>query len=125
MKKLFIIGLMLCVTTLAFGQTKPINPTIGGKADGATITKSELVSVGKISLSQATKQVNFFMISYTIKAQRYELSSNSNLLTAEMKTAINSLPSGTRVQFIKISCKPINNQNAAPERVGEFTLTVQ
>lgn len=66
------------------------------------------------------------MMSYTnSQQQRVELTSNSENLTPEMKTAINGLSAGTKILFTKIACKPILDQNAAPERVVQFNITVQ
>lgn len=64
------------------------------------------------------------MMRYVNGNQTVELISNSENLTQEMKAVINGLSSGTLVYFTKISCKPINDKNAAPERVGEFKLTI-
>lgn len=117
---------MIVVSFASFGQASKLAvPSIGGKTDGQTISKSALVSAGKIALNQSTKQVSFFMMSYMNKLAVVELTSNSANLTSEMKTAINSLPVGSKVSFLKISCTTIGNTNAAPERVGQFYVTIQ
>lgn len=125
-----IVTLMIFATLVAgntYGQVqKALTPSIGGKTNGATITKSALVSAGKIALNTSAKKVSFFMMSYkNSQQQRMELTSNSENLTSEMKTAINGLNSGARIEFTKIACKPSNDNNAAPERVGQFTITIQ
>lgn len=124
-----IVSVMLFVSLLAgntYGQaTKAIIPSIGGKTNGTTISKSALVNAGKIAINSTTKKVNFFMMSYMNNLNRVELSSNSENLTQEMKTAINGLPANSVIMFIKISCKSNYSENAAPERVGEFTVTLQ
>jgi hypothetical protein len=129
MKKLMIVTVMIFVSLVAgntYGQTqKAFIPSIGGKSEGATISKSAMVSAGKIVLNSTTKKVSFFMMSYMNKLQRVELTSNSENLTTEMKTAINGLSAGAKIQFTKIACKPATDQNAAPERVGQFTITIQ
>ena len=124
-----IVTLMIFATLVAgntYGQVqKALTPSIGGKTNGATITKSALVSAGKIALNTSAKKVSFFMMSYKNGQQTMELTSNSENLTSEMKTAINGLNSGARIEFTKIACKPSNDNNAAPERVGQFTITIQ
>ncbi len=118
--------LMLLVSFGSFGQiNQGANPSIGGRSNGESISKTALVAAGKITINQEDRKVNFFMMSYLNKQTTAELSSNSENLTPEMKTAINNLPSGSKIQFIKISCKMVNNPNAAPERVREFSLIVQ
>ncbi len=108
-----------------YGQDqKTLIPSIGEKTNGASISKSALVSAGKISIQPQTKKVSYFMMRYVNGNQTVELISNSENLTQEMKAVINGLSSGTLVYFTKISCKPINDKNAAPERVGEFKLTI-
>ena len=117
---------MIVVSFASFGQAEKLAvPSIGGKTNGQTISKSALVSAGKITLNQNTKQVSFFMMSYMNKLAVVELTSNSANLTPEMKTAINSLPAKSKVSFLKISSTTVGNSNAAPERVGEFHVTIQ
>lgn len=130
MKKTMMVMVLFFATIIAgnvYGQQaqKGLNPNINGKSNGATISKSELVTAGKITLNTSAKKVNYFMMRYMNSLQPIELVSNSENLTPEMKTAINGLKTGSEVQFNKISCKPTNNTNAAPERVGEFRLIVQ
>lgn len=109
-----------------YGQDqRTLIPSIGEKTNGTSISKSALVSAGKISIQPKTKKVNYFMMQYMNGNQTVELISNSENLTPEMKSVINGLPTGTLVSFAKISCKPINDKNAAPERVGELKLTIQ
>jgi len=125
-----MVTVMIFVSLVAgntYGQAqKSLTPSIGGKSDGTTVTKSAMVTAGKIVLNSTTKKVSFFMMSYTNnQQQRMELTSNSENLTTEMKTAINGLSAGAKIQFTKIACKPIMDQNAAPERVGQFTITIQ
>jgi hypothetical protein len=129
MKKIMVVTLMIFASLVAgntYGQVqKALTPSIGGKSNGTTITKAALVSAGKIVLNASTKKVSFFMMSYKNGQQQMELTSNSENLTPEMKTAINGLASGARIEFTKIACKPANDNNAAPERVGQFTITIQ
>ncbi len=126
MKKLFLVTLMIVVSFASFGQAEKLAvPSIGGKTNGQTISKSALVSAGKITLNQSTKQVNFFMMRYMNKLAIVELTSNSSNLTPEMKSAINTLSPGSKLDFLKISCVLTSNANAAPERVGQFSVTIQ
>ncbi len=130
MKKILIVTLMIFASFVAentYGQVQnALTPSIGGKSDGTSMTKTALMTAGKIVLNSSTKKVSFFMMCYTNSQQhRMELTSNSENLTPEMKTAINGLASGARVLFTKIACKRTNDNNAAPERVGQFTITIQ
>lgn len=129
MRQLLIGMIMLFLSFLSLaadGQSqKVVSPSIGGNSDGSAIAKAALVKAGKIDLSSSTYKVSFFIMSYMNKQQRVELVSNSENLTPEMKTAINGLTSGARIEFTKIACKPANDNNAAPKRVGQFTITIQ
>ncbi|MEI6346895.1 MAG: hypothetical protein WCP69_03005 [Bacteroidota bacterium] len=129
MKKVIILAVMLLVAMVSgnsYAQTaKALTPSIGGKTTGSSITKAASVAAGKIALNVTDKKVSFFMMAYKNKLQNVELISNSENLTTEMKNAINAMATGTVVTFAKIACKPVSNANAAPERVGEFTITIQ
>jgi hypothetical protein len=113
MKKVIILAVMLLVAMVSgnsYAQTaKALTPSIGGKTTGSSITKAASVAAGKIALNVTDKKVSFFMMAYKNKLQN----------------AINAMATGTSVTFAKIACKPVSNANAAPERVGEFTITIQ
>lgn len=119
---ILFVGLFLIGSINAFAQQKQEAPkcSIGGKTTGS-IKKADLVSAGKINVVVTTKKVTSFML--VIGTTEY--SSNSNLLTPEMKTAINAINKPTKITFTKIVAVETNRQNAPNERAEDLKLSVE
>jgi hypothetical protein len=130
MKKLMIVTVMFFVSFVAanaYGQiSNVLAANIGGKTNGAIISKNALVAAAKISLNNTTKKVISFRMIYKKDNQNRELLSNSENLTPEMTAAINGLVAGTAVNFVKITCKSTDKGNkVTTEAVKDFTLKIQ
>lgn len=120
--QLMVISLFLFGSIGVFAQQKQEAPkcSIGGKTTGS-IKKTDLVSAGKINVVVTTKKVTSFIL--VIGTTEY--TSNSNMLTTEMKNAINAITKPTKITFTKIVAIETNRQNAPNERADDLKLSVE
>ena len=120
--QLLAIALFLFGSVGVYAQQKQSTAkgSIFNKTTGS-IKKSELISANKINLDIPSKKV----ISFMLVIGTTEYNSNSNELTAEMKTAINAINKPTKIMFTKIVAKDLNNQNAANERVVDLKFSLE
>lgn len=96
---------------------------IAGKKDGRT-TKATVVNAGKINLSNSSKSIASFEMTYKAANGTIILTSNSKNLTPEMKNAINGFTQSTKITFQNIMIY----ENSTPdrkERIEPFSLSIE
>lgn len=130
MKKsiIFILfGLFLSFTVQVNGQAVDnggkTTANIAGKKDGRT-SKSSVVNAGKINLSNSSKSIASFEMTYKGANGTITLTSNSKNLTTEMKNAINGFTQPTKITFQNIMIY----ENSTPdrkERIEPFSLNLE
>ncbi len=120
--QILAIGLFLFSSIGVFAQQRQAvaKGSISNKTTGS-IKKSELVSANKINLDIPSKKV----ISFMLVIGTAEYTSNSNVLTPEMKTAINAVSKPTKIMFTKIVAKDVNNQDSPDERVADLKFSLE
>lgn len=128
MKKSIIfiaVSLFMFTTAVSYGQLqkKSADPTVtipGVSANKRSISKAELVSAGKIIISDSRYKITGFDL--FVGDQRF--SSTSDKLTTQMKNAINAVSSPVDLIICKITAVPKNQPNGAPVYPKEMRTKV-
>ncbi len=124
------VSLIIMVLFVAFSaqlnaqveKNRKAEASIAAKKNGS-VTKSAIISAGKIDISTPSKTIASFEMTYKTSAGVQTLTSNSKNLTTEMKNVINGFKLQTPITFQNIMIY----ENSTPdrkERIEPITITV-
>lgn len=126
MKKTILImtiGIFLFGNIGLFAQkiSKMPQASVGGKTSGS-ISKTELLTTGKLSLNLTTKKIYSFVL--VVNNVEYP-NPSGYLFNDAVKAAINGIRKNTEITFSKITVSQVNDPNAPLEVIKDLKLTVK